>query len=580
MSPPLAYQPDRIQALRRLAEHALDELRQLRCDDSEALDAAASIRRVQRVLELDWMPLLAAIESSDAMVTWTASHRVGLFAIGHTKWLRFGGASNGEAPPWPYSDVSDDELLRHLELAGRFTPAAVVDSSGGLVAFDSIADMVRSDLTFWSTDFPDLCAELSWRVTADPAFADRAIAAVGTSPLIAAATRFAAFPTDFTVRALRAILQRPDWASGAVKASADAAAAQVVANGAGDALDVLSDREALRSILQPGLLDDSVTEALLVAGLHEAVVADPDRLIDGAEVLRTAVELTSGTFDAGISVGASRGLATTMIGWIDPIAEDVLYENDTQEVLMRDSAGNDLGPVGTYAALKDFFGAVMRDEQAQLTMGTVLSAYTDRVVASAGGEIRNGSAVQKIAHFGDLLRDAVVEEQVEMTAAAAAATARREQLGGFVGFSADALLTATGARAAFKFVAGEIADSALDRFSDVEADTMPSLPLGKVTYDSITLTVLERAIDHPSERVDLGVEGVSDEEWAELAHRIEDIDRAGPAERDGLISGLRKAASKIPQVDALLSDVHGKSGMETLLETPVCQVIGNPSVPT
>ena len=78
--------------------------------------------------------------------------------------------------------------------------------------------------------------------------------------------------------------------------------------------------------------------------------------------------------------------------------------------------------LGTYEDVRNLFGAIARDVEAQAALGVVLGAYMNTVMADASAltsAARTG--VDHVAQFADLLGDAVTAEQAEMIATAASA---------------------------------------------------------------------------------------------------------------------------------------------------------------
>src|SRR4029077_4941123 len=68
-----AYDPVRIELLSTRTAQAVDELGAIRCSDPCAADALRAVRLLRTNLEDLWLPLLAQIRPSGAMITWLES---------------------------------------------------------------------------------------------------------------------------------------------------------------------------------------------------------------------------------------------------------------------------------------------------------------------------------------------------------------------------------------------------------------------------------------------------------------------------------------------------------------------------
>ena len=146
----------------------------------------------------------------------------------------------------------------------------------------------------------------------------------------------------------------------------------------------------------------------------------------------------------GFSPGAARGIANSLIGYIDTLAPAIGKEDGgkvTLNVLGETPFTFDLG---TYEEVRDLVGAIGRDEKAQAAIGVTLGAYVNSIVDDLGVDIATHSGIEHVAQFADLVGDAVSAEQAEMVAGAAASSAQRRLLANAVGFGASGAVSAIG----------------------------------------------------------------------------------------------------------------------------------------
>src|SRR3954469_8718264 len=153
-----AYDPLRIQRLPSRTAQAVDELAAIRCADPFAADALRAVRLLRVNLEDLWLPLLAQIRASRAMIAWLDSthDRIETGRQMIVDWLE-----DHRAPPNEFSRMSDDELITFISWMG--TDDLPFGDDGRL-------DMAAP---FWSSSFTPFAEEITARVAADPRFAER-----------------------------------------------------------------------------------------------------------------------------------------------------------------------------------------------------------------------------------------------------------------------------------------------------------------------------------------------------------------------------------------------------------------------
>ena len=148
-----AYDPARIQLLSTRTAQAVDELASIRCSDPAAADALRAVRLLRINLEDLWLPLLAQIRSSRAMITWLESthDRIERGREMIVDWLE-----DHRRPDNEFARMSDDELIDCVTWFG-FDALPFGD--------DGQLDM---DDEFWSTSFTAFADVIAERVAREP----------------------------------------------------------------------------------------------------------------------------------------------------------------------------------------------------------------------------------------------------------------------------------------------------------------------------------------------------------------------------------------------------------------------------
>ena len=119
----------------------------------------------------------------------------------------------------------------------------------------------------------------------------------------------------------------------------------------------------------------------------------------------------------GFAPGAARGIANSLIGYIDTLAPAIRKEDGGAVTLIVLGDTPFTFDLGTYEEVRDLVGAIGRDEQAQAAIGVTLGAYVNSVVDELGIDVASRSGIEHVAQFADLVGDAVSAEQAEMVAA-------------------------------------------------------------------------------------------------------------------------------------------------------------------
>ena len=194
-----AYDPVRIQLLSTRTAQAVDELAAIRCSDPWAADALRTVRLLRANLEDLWLPLLAQIRSSRAMITWLESthDRIERGREMIVDWLE-----DHRRPDNEFARMADDELIDWVTWFG----------------FDALpfGDDGQLDMNdeFWSTSFTDFAEVIAERVAREPEFADRLLGLAAGSPMVGLVAGFADYPPDYLDALARRLLFRPSYFDG------------------------------------------------------------------------------------------------------------------------------------------------------------------------------------------------------------------------------------------------------------------------------------------------------------------------------------------------------------------------------
>ena len=547
------YDPRRVRSLAHRTAEAIERLRSIRSDDAAAAEAMRTVRLARRNLEDLWMPTLRQIERSEAMISWERSE---FASLGIRQAERRSAAASTSV--WTQlSALSSDELIDHLEWMDR---RAIPDRSdeGWQTWF----------LDRYGADLDVLAIELAARVARDPAFAARLAAVASDHPLLGHLTRRAPFPVPF----LSAIARSMMWPHGpAATADLDGFASSlssVLASLVGDpsaCLDLLMDPAVVFGLASWERLDGDIVTQFTISGLHTAVAADSDRLDDGYHVIGTLVELTNGPLDGGLQPGMALGMAVSLAGYIDTLAPAIRQEGTYPVIVIDDGLEAELG---SYDDLVDLVGALLRHDEAQAATGTVLSAYTTRIVTDLGTDIGLRPGLEYVTRFTDLVADASRTEQAELVMEAAAEEARRRQFGGLIGFGVNVTLTAGGVGSATRALVSRAVALATDHIAPVDAASLPDARIPSITYDLITIAALRVVAGDRGQRRRAGLDGVPRSTWTELDRRLAAVEA-----EDDTAARTRKVLrldhwieTSVPLLAGYLGRIRSVPGMDELTE--------------
>ena len=520
------YDPARVRALSQHTAAAIDQLRSIRSDDPAANDAMRTIRLTRRNLEDLWMPTLLQIVRSDALVSWT-DHTLG-------SWTAM-------------SPLTDEALLGYVTWAEPLQP--------------DMADLGALDLDV-------LARELAFRVARDPEFADRLLALAPTTTLVGNLTGRADFPPTFLADVVTAMM----WPHGP-QATVDldgyaTSLSNVMAallHHPAVCLDLLLDPAVVYGIASWERLDGDVVREFTLAGLYDAVAADPGRLADGYRVIASLTTIANGPLDDGLNAGMAVGIAGSMAGYIPTLAPALAFEANASSVVMVDSVEIDLG---TYDELVGLFGVVLRDRSAQAVIGSVMSEYATQTVGDLGAGVGMLTGVEHVADFADLLVDATRAEQSTLMAEAAAEEGRRRQLGGALGFGLSAIASVFGGGPAVRSVVSAAVLVGTELVANVEPETMPDGLFGPTAYNLITMAAVAVVVNDPHVRRELGLDSISPRRLVEIARRLDDI--AQVSDVGDRVTKVRELehwiATEVPELDAHLNTVKMMPGMDALKE--------------
>jgi hypothetical protein len=519
------YDPQRVRTLSHHTAAAIDQLRSIRSDDPAAADALRTIKLTRRNLEELWMPTLLQIVRSDALESWTGT-------IG--SWTAM-------------SPLTDDVLLGYVTWADPLQP--------------ELEDLDVLDLDV-------LARELALRVARDPDFADRLLALAPATTIIGNLTGRADFPPTFVADVVTAMM----WPSGPqTTADLDGYAASLstamaaLLHHPSACLDLLLDPAVVYGIASWERLDADVVREFTLAGMYDAVAADPGRLGDGYRVIATLTTIANGPLDDGLSPAMAVGIAGSMAGYIPTLAPALAFEANARSVVIVDSVEIDLG---TYDELVGLFGVVLRDPSAQAAIGPVVSEYATQTVTDLGADVGKLTGVEHVADFADLLVDATRAEQSVLMAEAAAEEGRRRRLGGALGFGLSAIASVFGGGPAVRSVVSAAVLVGTELVANVEPETMPDGLFGPTAYNLITMAAVAVVVNDPHVRRELGMGSIGPRRLAEMARRLDDIaDEPDVGDRVTKVRQLEAwIATEVPELDAHLNTVKMMPGMDALKE--------------
>lgn len=540
------------QLVRRTLE-AIDQLDHVRSTDPAAADAVRTVRLTRANLEDHWMPALRDIERSAAMVRWRS---IRLDSTG----LR---SLTGHVTPLP----------DHLASG---TPAVVLMSAQHRGAL--LAELDWLERRAWTSDVAgsaptdDELAEFGRRIAAwvrhDETFADRLVELSVSNMLVGRLLGEARFPSAFAAAVVRR-MAAPNGPGSGVDHDRYAASLSVALSSLADdptaCLDLLLDEPTAYALASWRALDTAMLADVVVSGLYDAVVIDPERLDDGYGILQFLTRAANGPLDGGMSAGMALGISTSLAGYVETLAPAVRQEGSTPVIVRAVDPPLDLG---SYDDLVDLFGSLLRVPEAQAALGTVLAAFTFETFERIGGDAVSRPDATYVAHFADLIGDASRTEQVELVMAAAAEEARRRRLGGLVGFGVNATLLVAGAGSVAHSLAGQAVRMATSWAARVEPEQLADSQIPAHTHDLVTVAAVAVVASDPSVRPAAGLEGVTPAQWSQARERLRSIQQHDdPRERMTAVGDLDHwIETSVPALAAYLLDIRSMPGMHELTE--------------
>ncbi len=532
MTAPIGYEPDHIRSLAGRTVEAIEALRRIRSTDAEAATAVHAVRVARRTLEDVWMPLLAEIERSPAMVEWRRSQLAPLRA----EW----GATARWLDASPYREMSGDTLVDELARLDETVPLVRDEES-------------RAEYERWLDERHELAAELARRVSADERFGAELVTAAYDTPTIGLLVGLAEFPASFRLELLSATLEHPWWEEGWEMDKHAAAADTLLASLIDDparCLQVLGHGDGARTLAEWHPLDQDLVAGFVTAALSAGGPFEGEALRERYEVLRHFVVLANGTpFDGdGFQPGAATGIAASIGGYLPTFVGSLENEHATVQAKSLGIDSEYDFTLGSREVLVDLFGALTRAPAAQDHLGRTL----DVAVRDSLGDAPS-LRVGDVAEFAELLDLAVTNENDELRIAASARRTSLLRLGTAVALGVAVGTAIHGVRAAQRSTAEGVTEAAFDEtVRTVRADTVGRSPLRAITYQSIQLEACRRFARSAHERPRRTIEA----RIAELESLIDDPG-ADPADRDrsmlNLIESVRGAGGG-PYLDGILEE--------------------------
>jgi hypothetical protein len=579
----IGYDPARVRALGRRTSDSIRALDAIHSSDPAAADAMRVLRLIRRNLSDLWMPLIREIEHSTSMTSWTShpidQHRRAWLRT--STWLTHEGDVRGrdgvgeQQPSRSAADIADAALVAVLS---RLSDAEVLERIEEMSDGQARAG-IRIDPTDprWMATLAALARDLDERLgrDADGSFGRDLLAAARRAPLIALATpyspRLSAIAHDLAMAMLRAESWVPELHPVSYELGVDALLGLLVESPA-RCLDLMLDETALGNLAAWTSLDADIVNQVVWNGLFAAIAATPERLRDGYAVLQSLTRLANGRLDGGFAPGMARGVADSLTAYIDTLAPAIRYEHSDPVTIYWFDPDATIR-LGTYDEVVDLFGAVLRDEAAQASIGVAIGAYTDRIVSDLGEHLDDHVGLEYVARFTDLVSDATRTEQAEIMLVAAEALAHRERMGSLVTFGANIALGPAGT------FAGQVvrvtARAAIEAGSSAgpgRPDGLRDAPISSISstvHRHITVAVLERVSGDPAMRSGDFLERVTDEQWGLLREHLDDVDRAGDdlAERSRRVDRMERYIEQfIPPLGGYLRTVRSAPGVNELEE--------------
>lgn len=332
-------------------------------------------------------------------------------------------------------------------------------------------------------------------------------------------------------------------------------------------LDVLSDPYALILLATWGDLPDELVERFVVAGLRDAVIADPSRQNDALRVLATLTSHINTRFDGKLQRGFTLGVARSLEVSAPLIALGLRREGEYSVELFHDG---ELVVLGTYQDLVDLFGALLRDEHAAIEIGRVLRRSAVSAVEEAGAGVATDAAVARVLKLTDLVADAARAEQAELVAEAAGRASWIETIGSSVGLGVGVALTASGVGAVTRVLTDRAIGTATDAVAgQIEPGTIHGDGIRATVHEIVIVSVVRNAVRRSDVREGLGLDSVADEQWQAIAGQLLAIDTAPDADarRTETLRLEWFIDVNVPALAAALTSVKASPALHELTES-------------
>lgn len=338
-------------------------------------------------------------------------------------------------------------------------------------------------------------------------------------------------------------------------------------------LDVLADPYTLVLLATWGDLPDDLVERFVVAGLHDAVVADATRSADALRVLATLTRQVNDVADGALRPGLTRGVARALDMLAPRIAPALRREADGYPVIVFDGDGSmsdEAIELGAYDDLVDLVGALLRDEEAAAEVGRALGRYTVSAVGDAGADVATSVALGHVAEFTDLVTDAARAEQAELVAEAAARASWVETFGSSIRLATGVALTAAGVGAVSRLVTDRAMDAATGAITDrIDPDAIHGAAIDAAVHELIVTTVVRNAVTRHDVRAGLGLDDVTEPQWQMMRAHLAAID-AAPDASARTAAALRLEwwiDANVPALGGVLADVKAAPALHELTES-------------